>query len=58
MARVVLCDRCGAIIGTSVIKHVGFSSSGNSLMAVYDVCDKCYNELEKYMKIKQETHNE
>lgn len=51
MARVALCDRCGAIIKTSVIKHVGFSSHDNNLMTVYEVCDKCYDELEKSMKI-------
>ena len=54
MARVALCDRCGAIIKTSVIKHVGFSSHDNNLMTVYEVCDKCYDELEKSMKINMD----
>lgn len=58
MARVALCDRCGAIIRTSVIKHIGFSSYNNNLMTVYEVCDKCYDELEKSMNINREKENE
>ena len=58
MARFALCDRCGAIIKTAVIKHVGFSSHNNNLMTVYEVCDKCYDELEKSMKIKKEKDND
>lgn len=57
MARFALCDRCGVIIKTAVIKHVSFESNPSNIK-LYDVCDKCYNELEKSMKIKQETHNE
>lgn len=52
MARVTLCDRCGVIIKDS-IRYVGFSSNSNDLMTRYEVCNKCYNELNKFMKIKE-----
>ena len=57
MARVALCDRCGALIKDSIIKQISFAWDPIRI-TVYDVCDKCYDELEKSIKIKQETHNE
>ena len=57
MARFALCDRCGAIIKTAVIKHVSFESNPSNIK-LYDVCDKCYEELEKSMKIKKEKDND
>ena len=53
MARVALCDRCGALIKDSVIKQISFAWNP-SRITVYDVCDKCYDELEKSMKAKEE----
>lgn len=56
MARVALCDRCGAIIEDFVIKQISFELHPSNI-TTYDVCDKCYNELEEYMKInKKECH--
>lgn len=57
MARVALCDRCGAVIRGPIIKHVSFELNP-SRITVYDVCDKCYDELEKHMKINKEESNE
>ena len=57
MARVTLCDRCGVIIKDSV-RYVGFSSNSNDLMTRYEVCDKCYKELNKFMKIREDESNE
>ena len=57
MARFALCDRCGAIIKTAVIKHVSFESNPSNIK-LYDVCDKCYEELEKSMKINKEKAND
>lgn len=56
MARVALCDRCGAVIRTAVVKQVRFVPNLTS-NRVYDVCDKCYDELEKCMKINKEEPN-
>lgn len=53
MARVALCDRCGAVIKTPFIKHVSFEFNP-SRITVYDLCDKCYITLEKCMKTKEE----
>lgn len=58
MARVALCDRCGAIIRDYIIKQVSFALNPSYKSVVYDVCDKCYDELEKSMKIKKEKDNE
>lgn len=54
MARVALCDRCGAIIRDTIIKQVSFSLNPSYKVVTYDVCDKCYDELEKCMKAKEE----
>lgn len=56
MARVALCDRCGAVIRTLPVKQVRFAPNLTS-NNVYDVCDKCYHELEEHMKINKEEHN-
>lgn len=56
MATVILCDRCGAVIKTAIVKQVGFTLNPRR-MSVYDVCDKCYDELDKCMKINKEEHN-
>lgn len=56
MARVTLCDRCGAVIKDQIVKQVGFELNP-SRKTVYDVCDKCYGELEKCMKTNKEEHN-
>ena len=56
MAKIVLCDRCGAVIKTPFIKHVSFEFNP-SRITVYDLCDKCYDELEEYMKINKEEQN-
>ena len=56
MARVALCDRCGALIKDSVIKQISFEWDPIHI-TVYDVCDKCYDELDEYMKIYKEEHN-
>ena len=53
MARVALCDMCGAVIRDAIVKQVSFAWNP-SRITVYDVCDKCYDELEKIMKIKKE----
>lgn len=53
MARVALCDVCGAVIRSAVIKQVEFILN-STLRAVCDVCDECYDELEKCMKAKEE----
>ena len=58
MARVALCDRCGAIIRDAVVKQIGFSLSPKYAPVLYDVCDKCYDELEKSMKINKEKAND
>ena len=58
MARVALCDRCGAIIRDAVVKQIGFSLNPSYKAVAYDVCDKCYEELEKSMKIKKEKDND
>lgn len=50
MARVNLCDRCGAIIKDSVIKRIGFGLNPGRML-VYEVCDRCYSELETFMKV-------
>ena len=54
MARVALCDRCGAIIRDAIIKQVSFAFNPRYKAVAYDVCDKCYEELEKSMKAKEE----
>ena len=54
MARVALCDRCGEIIRDPIIKQVSFALNPSYKAVVYDVCDKCYDELENIMKIKKE----
>lgn len=56
MARVALCDRCGAIIEDFVIKQISFELHPSNI-TTYDVCDKCYDELEEYMKIKEKKYN-
>ena len=58
MARVALCDRCGAIIRDTIIKQVSFALNPSYKVVAYDVCDKCYDELEKSMKINKEKTNE
>lgn len=58
MARVALCDRCGAIIRDTIIKQVSFALNPSYKAVVYDVCDKCYAELEKSMEINKEKDNE
>ena len=54
MARVALCDRCGAIIRDAIIKQVSFALNPSYKTVSYDVCDKCYDELEKCMKTNKE----
>ena len=56
MARFVLCDRCGDVTKTSDLKEVKFGVRGTTLY-VYDVCKKCYDELQEFMKPKEEEHN-
>lgn len=56
MARVALCDRCGAVIKTPFIKYVSFEFNP-SRITVYDLCDKCYIILEKCMKTKEDRNN-
>ena len=56
MARVALCDRCGALIKDSVIKQISFARDPIHI-TVYDICDKCYDELDERMKINKEEHN-
>lgn len=56
MAKVTLCDRCGAIIKDFVIKQVSFELN-SSRKTVYDVCYKCYDELDERMKINKEEPN-
>ena len=56
MARVALCDRCGALIKDSVIKQISFAWNP-SRITVYDVCDKCYDKLNECMITKEEEHN-
>ena len=56
MARVALCDRCGAVIRGPIIKQVSFELNPSRITS-YDVCDKCYDELEEYMKLNKEEHN-
>ena len=56
MARVALCDRCGAVIRGPIIKHISFELNP-SRITDYDVCDKCYAELEESMKTKEEEPN-
>ena len=58
MARVALCDKCGAIIRDAIIKQVSFALNPSYKAVAYDVCDKCYDELEKSMKINKEKNNE
>lgn len=56
MARIALCDRCGALIKDYDIKQISFARDPIRI-TVYDVCDKCYDELEKYMKTKKKENN-
>lgn len=56
MAIVVLCDRCGAKIKTAFVKQVRFVVSPGRI-TFYDICDKCYNKLGKYMKTKKKENN-
>ena len=56
MSRFVLCDRCGAVIRDTIIKQVSFELNPSRITS-YDVCDKCYDELEEFMKPKEEEHN-
>ena len=56
MARFILCDRCGAVTRTYDLKHVKFAV-GETTIHVYDVCDKCYDELKEFMKPIKEEHN-
>lgn len=56
MARVALCDRCGAIIRDAIVKQVSFAWNPSRIVA-YDVCDKCYDELEESIKIKEGRHS-
>lgn len=58
MARVALCDRCGAIIRDAVVKQVSFIWNPKYAPVSYDVCDKCYDELEKSIKINKGKANE
>ena len=53
MARVALCDRCGAVIKGQIVKQISFAWNP-SRVTVYDVCDKCYDRFEKCMKTKEE----
>ena len=48
----------GAIIRDAIIKQVSFSLNPSYKAVAYDVCDKCYEELEKSMKINKEKKNE
>ena len=48
----------GAIIRDAIIKQVSFSLNPSYKAVAYDVCDKCYEELEKSMKINEEKYNE
>lgn len=56
MARFALCDRCGAVIRSSTVKQIGFTSTP-CCMSVHDVCDECYYELKESMKIKEDRNN-
>lgn len=58
MARVALCDRCGKIIKDYIIKQVSFASNPCYKAVVYDVCDKCYDELKKCMEINMGKDND
>lgn len=52
MARVALCDRCGAVIRDTIVKQISFEWNPSRIEA-YDVCDKCYDELRESMKISE-----
>lgn len=56
MGKIVLCDICEAIIKNAIVKQVRFIASP-SRITFYDVCDKCYDELEECMKTKKEEPN-
>lgn len=57
MARVALCDKCGALIKDSVIKQISFAWDPTHI-TFYDVCDKCYDKLDECMKTKEEKNND
>ena len=57
MGKIVLCDRCEAIIKNAVVKQVRFVASP-SCITFYDVCDKCYDRLKEYMKTKEMDSND
>lgn len=52
MATIILCDRCGAKIETTIIGRVVFKPDYNSSKE-YDLCYECYDELEECMKNKR-----
>ena len=57
MARVALCDMCGAVIRDAIVKQVSFAWNPSRITA-YDVCDQCYDKLEKCMKIREERNSD
>lgn len=57
MGKIVLCDRCEAIIKNTVVKQVSFAASPSHI-TFYDVCDKCYDKLEECMKTKEADNND
>ena len=57
MARVALCDMCGAVIRDAIVKQVSFAWNPVRITS-YDVCDKCYDKLEMCMKIREERNSD
>ena len=62
MSKILFCDRCGAQIASNSTKAIPFNSSqctrifdksGFATCVSYDLCGKCDNELEEFLKKKE-----
>ena len=55
MAEAIICDACGITCKPSDAKHVRMhrlasaTSYNTAVLAKYDVCNKCYSKLDKFL---------
>lgn len=54
MARVYKCDRCGAYYDKPSKRIRYTNSTGSSTYGEYDLCDKCAEEFEQWLKEHQD----
>lgn len=52
------CNRCGKTYDMKNNYCIEFFDDNDKLIKVYNLCDKCYKELEKWVRNIEEKENE